>query len=111
MKKTLSLLLILVLLVGCVSIMTSCAGNLSGTYKSEYGKSYSFNIFNTIITYADGDKQTVSSHLSELDENGCGTITITYNAGESIKIVDHYDFKKISDTQIKIDGIVYTKVD
>ena len=66
MKKTLSLLLVCVLLVGCIFSLASCGKTLSGTYKADVvvgGTSYTFS----------GSKVTLTAEVLGFEKSFEGT--------------------------------------
>ena len=82
MKKTLSILLVAVLLLGSVFMLSSCG--LSGTYKSALGTSLTFS-GNTVTIEQNivigTTTPIVANYSIGEDENGNRIITISYDDG------------------------------
>ncbi len=81
MKKTISMLLVCALLVGCVFVLASC-GAISGTYVDPTGNvSYKFSgssVVKTTDNLFGDDTVEKGTYVVETDENDNKTITITF---------------------------------
>jgi len=119
MKRTISALLVCVLLVGCVFALASCGKTLSGKYEAKVvgtGASYEFN----------GSKVTITASILGFEKNFEGTYEIKKNDKDVEVIVFTFEDKDAENysgeftfvegkegetSYIKIGGIQYNKVD
>lgn len=120
MKKTISAVLVCVLLLGCVFALASCAKTLSGTYKRDgliVDTTYEFKgnevtIINGMGSFSHTTKATYSI---EKNDDGTMSITFTYAEGETpdedLKGTKSFEDgkKENGDKYIKIGGIEYIK--
>lgn len=121
MKKTVSLILVSVLLVCSLFTLVSCNKMISGKYTAEVdliiGKSsvtYEFSPFGgvTVITNTLG-KETIEEGKYELNDE-CNKITLTFENEDGVKESDTYDFAQGEENgvkYVKIGLIEYQKVD
>ncbi len=118
MKKTLSLILACVLIVGALLALTSCAKQLSGTYELDAvvaSKSYKFSGNKVTITVsAVAGDDIVYSGTYEIAEDEDGDQTITFTFSTDKEGADEYSgtvsFSEAEDgSYIKIGGIKYKK--
>ena len=121
MKKTISAVLVCVLLLGCVFALTSCGKTLSGTYefkvtddiKTTY--EFSLNKFTKTITtgvlgYTKDDIVEGKYEIKEIEENQF-EITFTWEAdgAEKTETVAFSEGEENDVAYIKLGGIKYTK--
>ena len=120
MKKTISAVLVCVLLLGCVFALTSCAKTLSGTYKRDgliVDTTYEFKGNEVTIINGMGSLShtTKATYVIEEKDDGTMTITFTYSEGETpdedLKGTKSFEEgkKENGDKFIKIGGIEYIK--
>lgn len=129
MKRILSLVLSVVLLVGCVFTLASCGNNPSGTYVGEIktevagidlasiSVTYEFEGKNFKVTYAGNlgglggslDPQEGTYEVSKADD-GSLQITFTVEIDGETETSDPLPYEK-GDDYIKIDGVKLTKKD
>jgi len=117
MKKTLSLLLVCVLLVGCIFSLASCGKTLSGTYKADVvvgGTSYTFSGSKVTLTAEVLGFEKSFEGTYEIAENDAGKLQITFTFGEDAdsKYSGSFDFAegKEGETEyIKIGIVKYVK--
>ena len=120
MKKTISVLLVCVLLLGCVFTLASCGKKLSGKYESSLGSGAYYEFSGDEITYSrksllGGNVVTTGTYELTEDEEGNSVIVITYgdNEDEDAKS-GTFPFSEGEENgvkYIKILGIKYNKVD
>ena len=120
MKKTISAILVCVLLVCSVFALASCGKKLSGTYENEIlGLSYEFSGSNVTITKKNVIvKDVVIEGTYEIGENDDGdtviTITVESEEDDAEDLAGEYSFSEGEEDDakyIKIGGIKYTKAD
>lgn len=122
MKKTISMLLVCVLLVGCVFALASCGKTLNGKYEAGgdwLGVAYEFSGNKVEITYkvATFEKNVDATYEIKKNDDGVEVMVITLEDGAEDS-ADKYagEFKflegKEGDTSyIKLDGVQYNKVE
>ena len=119
MKKALSILLVLTLLVGCVFTLASCSKMLSGEYELDAvlaGKTYKFSGNKVTITYEvlGFEKSIEGTYAIAAGEDGKQTITFTFAAGteDAEDYAGEFSFaegKEGDESYIKIGGVKYVK--
>ena len=113
MKKTLSAILVCVLLIGCLFALCSCGKSLSGKYEIDLGVSettYEFGAFGKVTRTVDpivGDDE-VTEGKYEFNDAG-DEITLTF--GEESKTYDFSSGEEDGVKYIKLDLMKYVKVD
>lgn len=113
MKKTVSAILVCVLLVGCIFTLASCSKSLNGKYTADLAVTeitYEFGAFGKVTKTEDpfvGDTTTVEGKYEINDE---GTkITFTFN--DEANTYDLSTGTEDGVDYIKIDGVKFEKVD
>ncbi len=121
MKKTISILLVCVLLLGCVFALASCAKTLSGKYEAGsdlLGTTYEFKGNKVTITYKvlGFSKTADATYEIKTNEEGKEIITITLDTGAEDS-ADEYagefvllEGKEGDTSYIKLNGVQYNKV-
>jgi hypothetical protein len=118
MKKTVSLLLAVVLIVGSMLALTSCGKSLSGTYELDVvgGVTFEFSGKNVVLTVNNlfGDDVVVEGKYS-IEENEDGKLEITFDFDENKDAskyegtVSFAEGEENGKEYIKIGGIKYVK--
>lgn len=113
MKKTISALLVCMLLVGCIFTLASCGQTLSGSYTADLSVlgvyTYEFNMFGKVTRTIDpfvGNDVDVAEGEYKISEDG-SKITLTFD-GEA----QTYELKTGEEggvKYIKLDGVQYNK--
>ena len=113
MKKTISAILVCVLLVSCIFALASCGKSLSGKYTADLAVTeitYEFSALGKVTKTENGilsDPVTVEGSYKINDDGNKITLTFDDEANTyelSTGTEDGVDY-------IKIDGVKYTKVD
>ena len=121
MKKTVSAILVCVLLACTLLTLASCGKSLSGKYTAEVdlfiGKSsvtYEFSAFGKVsVTTNSLGKETVEEGKYELNDAG-DKITFTFENEDGVAESDTYDFAQGEENgvkYVKIGIVKYTKAD
>ena len=121
MKKTVSAILVCVLLACTLLTLASCGKSLSGAYKAEVdlliGKSsvtYEFSPFGKVTQTTNSlGKETVVEGKYELIDEG-NKIILTFENEDGVAESETYDFAQIEVNgvkSVKIGLVEYTKVD
>ena len=121
MKKTISMLLVCALLIGCVFALASCAKTLSGKYElgsNVLGTSYEFNGNKVTITYKVLGFEKTAAATYEIKKNDAGeeVIVIALDTGaedSADEYAGEFSFiegKEGDTSYIKIGGVQYNKV-
>lgn len=117
MKKTVSAVLVCVMLVCTLFALTSCGKTISGKYKSEIdmgfaamSTTYEFDIFGKVVrtTNSLGSEKTVEGKYEFIEDDT--KVTLTFPEEDPAT----YDFSSGEEDgvkYIKLDGIKFTKVD
>lgn len=116
MKKILSTIMAVCLVLGCVFTLSACSSTLSGTYKADVfgvGASYEFTITGkvTITAYGLGQENELFEGKYEINKDG-DKITFTFESDDAEKYSGEFSFNKGKDNDgeyIKIGGITYRK--
>lgn len=113
MKKTVSTLLVCVLLVGCLLTLVSCGKSITGSYEAETilgDVTYKFELGGKVTKTTDpliGKNETVEG---EYKFNDAGDeITLTFNGESSTH--SYVEGEEGGVKYIKLDLVKYTKVD
>lgn len=121
MKKTLSAILVCVMLLGCVFALASCGNKPSGKYQAKLeilGQSttttYDFKMNKVIVTVETEVLGNINTETSEykykVNKKDDGTLTIDLTGEvEGEEKTNTYTYEK-GDDYIKIAGIQYNKV-
>ena len=112
MKKTVSAILVCVLLLGSLFTLVSCGKTLTGTYRDELTKNvtYEFGMFGKVTKTVDnliGD-DTVTEGKYEINDAG-DKITLTFNDEANTYIFEQGEVNGVQ--YIKIGLFKYEKVD
>ena len=121
MKKTVSIVLVCVLLACTLLTLASCSKMLIGAYTAEVdlliGKSsvtYEFDAFGKVTyTINSFGKETVTEGKYELNDAG-DKITLTFENEEGVEESESYDFVQGEENgvkYVKIGFVKYTKAD
>ncbi|MBQ8414057.1 MAG: hypothetical protein IJX58_02275 [Clostridia bacterium] len=121
MKKTVSTILVCVLLACTLLTLASCGNMLSGAYKAEVdlliGKSsvtYEFGLFGKVTCTTNSlGKETVEEGKYELNDAG-DKITLTFENEDGVAESETFDFVNGEENgvkYVKIGLVKYTKVD
>lgn len=117
MKKTISAVLVCVMLVCTVFSLASCGKTISGKYKAELNlgfaatsTTYEFDFFGKVVRTSNsfGSETTVEGKYEFIEEDT--KVTLTFPDEDPAT----YDFSSGEEDgveYIKLDGIKYTKVD
>ena len=114
MKKTISLILVAILLIGCVFSLASCSTILMGTYESKIGGKYEFGIDGKVTYTALTGKSYTGTY--EIEKNDDGELEIEFDFENDVVDFlagDDHSFTKGEENgtaYIKIGGIRYDKV-
>lgn len=119
MKKTISVLLVCVLLLGCVFTLASCGKKLSGKYESALGSGAYYEFSGNDLTYSrksllGGNVVTTGTYELTEDEDGNSVIVITYGDSDDDAKSGTYPFSEGEENGvkfIKIAGVKYNKAD
>lgn len=115
MKKTISAILVCVLLVGCIFTLASCGKTLSGKYSADLSVlgvyTYEFGAFGkvtrTIDPFVGNDTTTVEGEYKISDDGS--KITLTFN--DEANTYDLSTGTEDGVDYIKIDGVKYEKAE
>jgi hypothetical protein len=112
MKKTVSALLVCVLLIGSLLTLASCGKSLSGVYKEALTSniSYEFGAFGKVTKTVDNfiGEDTVTEGKYEFNDDG-SKITLTFD--DEAKTYDFSSGEEDGVEYIKLDGWKYNKAD
>ncbi len=115
MKKTISAILVCVLLVGCIFTLASCGKALTGKYTADLSLlgvyTYEFSAFGKVTKTVDpfvGNDTTVVEGKYEINDEGT-KIILTF--GDEANTYEFATGEENGVSYIKIDGVKYEKAD